>query len=661
MKNIFSLSVAIILLVSCGGNSVKDEGDNLSSQFVNVLDIAAVPQNQYDLSAFGFSDLGAWHAYTLPNADSTKYLGGFCGPLLMKMHGQWIGKCLHRLVLKDENGNQLSYKPETVQLEYQPGILIQKMEADGIKVELKLIFTDNRTALIDAEIKNETLVKRKLKLSLEGDVWLKDLKVEKQENSVHFILPDSSFVSSRFEKDDFNVLVAEQQVVIDLGTVSIEKNASHVVSYYQSYFFNEQEAANQSIRETSFSNQLKSDFQENRLRWDEYLKPVVENLQVDDEKKLAVKSIQTLISNWRSPAGALKHNGVFPSTAYQGFYGFWSWDSWKHAVALVEFHPFLAKESIRSMFDFQNEAGMVADCVYYNPKENNWRDTKAPLAAWAIWRVFEESRDTAFVSEMYPKLISYHKWWYADRDHDQNGICEYGSTDGTLIAAKWESGMDNAVRFDDTEILKNHDSAWSFNQESVDLNAYLQKEKEYLSRLAEVIGKLKDRSRYKQEAADLAHQIRTHFWDEDAGYFFDRKLDGQLIQVYGPEGWTPLWTMLASKEQAEQVATKMLDHSRFNTKVPFPTLDASHPKFDPLDGYWRGPVWIDQVYFGIRSLENYGMQQQADSIKNKLFKNCSGLLTNEPIRENYHPFTGEGLNANHFSWSAAHFLLLLVE
>ena len=55
-----------------------------------------------------------------------------------------------------------------------------------------------------------------------------------------------------------------------------------------------------------------------------------------------------------------------------------------------------------------------------------------------------------------------HQWWYAERDHDHNGICEYGSTDGTLIAAAWESGMDNGVRFDDTRMLKNEmEKAWS--------------------------------------------------------------------------------------------------------------------------------------------------------------------------------------------------------
>lgn len=106
------------------------------------------------------------------------------------------------------------------------------------------------------------------------------------------------------------------------------------------------------------------------------------------------------------------------------------------------------------MFDYMDEYGMVADCVYTDKKENNWRDTKPPLAAWAVWKVYEQTKDAAFVKEMYPKLVKYHQWWYENRDHDKNRLCEYGSTDGTRIAAAWESGMDNAVRFDEAVLMK---------------------------------------------------------------------------------------------------------------------------------------------------------------------------------------------------------------
>jgi len=306
---------------------------------------------------------------------------------------------------------------------------------------------------------------------------------------------------------------------------------------------------------------------------------------------------------------------------------------------------------------------MVADCVYFDPKENNWRDTKAPLAAWAVLEIYKRTQDLDFVGEMYPKLVKYHKWWYQYRDHDQNGLCEYGSTDGTIIAAKWESGMDNAVRFDDAKMLKNNDHGWSMDQESVDLNAYLFAEKEQLADLAELLGKSEEANEFDSQAKKLKERIAKEFYDETRGFFYDRAVKtGELLTVQqGPEGWIPLYTKIANQEQAKGVKSLLTDPTKFATKVPFPTLVADHKKFNPLKGYWRGPVWLDQAYFGIQALKNYGYNTEADRLSLKLLQNAKGLLQDAPIRENYHPITGEGLNANHFSWSAAHYLLLLTD
>jgi putative isomerase len=404
----------------------------------------------------------------------------------------------------------------------------------------------------------------------------------------------------------------------------------------------------------------------NTQRWDGYLSKVFEKgnsyLDTAEYKRLAVKCVQTLLSNWRSPAGALRHNGIFPSTAYQGFYGFWSWDSWKHAVALAGFDESLAKESIRSMFDFQNASGMIADCVYHDSIENNWRDTKPPLAAWAVWKVFEATGDTGFIKEMYPKLLKYHNWWYKYRDNNNNGLCEYGSTDGTVIAAKWESGMDNAVRFDNSSIRKNKNGEWSLDQESVDLNVYLQQEKVFLSKLAAVAGAGDHQQRFAKEAEDIAGRIRTYFWSAEGNYFMDYNyMANKFVPSYGPEGWIALWAGIANKEQSREIAGVMTDKNHFNTKVPLPTIDISNPAFDPENGYWRGPVWLDQLYFGVEGLRKYGYEKEAAEMTFKMLRNSEGLLDQGAIRENYHPVTGKGLNAGHFSWSAAMIILLLAQ
>ena len=84
--------------------------------------------------------------------------------------------------------------------------------------------------------------------------------------------------------------------------------------------------------------------------------------------------METLITNWRSPAGKFKHSGLIPSISYSGFIGVWGWDTWKNAAGIAEFDPQLAADGIRCMFDYQvqpddenrpQDAGFIMDCFSY--------------------------------------------------------------------------------------------------------------------------------------------------------------------------------------------------------------------------------------------------------------------------------------------------------
>ena len=66
--------------------------------------------------------------------------------------------------------------------------------------------------------------------------------------------------------------------------------------------------------------------------------------------QVLAKAHLTLQNNWRVPAGEIKHEGLFPSYHYVWFNGFWSWDSWKHAVGLSHYNTDLAKKQIKLMF-----------------------------------------------------------------------------------------------------------------------------------------------------------------------------------------------------------------------------------------------------------------------------------------------------------------------
>jgi putative isomerase len=304
---------------------------------------------------------------------------------------------------------------------------------------------------------------------------------------------------------------------------------------------------------------------------------------------------------------------------------------------------------------------MVADCIFADPAENNYRDTKPPLAAWAVAEVFRQTGDTAFVRSILPGLLRYHEWWYTHRDHDHNGLCEYGSVDGTIQAARWESGWDNAVRFDSAAMVKISNHAWSMYQESADLNAYLYKEKKCLAALSLVAGDMKHSRKFTADAQRLKAVFSKAFWDEKTGYFFDlRTSTKKPVRVLEANGWIPLWAGVATKTQALRVREHMVNPAEFNTFVPLPSLAARSKGFDGETGYWRGPVWLDQAWFGLNGLRQYGFNRDADELTMKLLWNCEGLLDpSHPIRENYNPLTGKGLNAKDFSWSAAHILMML--
>jgi putative isomerase len=370
-----------------------------------------------------------------------------------------------------------------------------------------------------------------------------------------------------------------------------------------------------------------------------------------DYNRIAVKSVVTLLSNWRCAKDDLMHEGVMPSHTF--FMGYWAWDSWKHAFALARFAPELAKNQVRAMFDYQTEDGMIVDVIRTDKSKNNTLDSKPPLAAWAVMEIFKQTKDITFVKEMFPKLIRYNQWWYKNRDHDQNGICEYGSTNGTIQPTKWESGMDNAIRFDSSVVVKNNATAWSFNQESVDLNSFLFLENNIFRQMASLL-----KVPHTQNIDGL--KLDKYFFDAIKGYYYDRRFNGNLIKIEGCEGFTPMWAKMASKENAKSVVSTYKKPNKFSSYIPFSSVCIDEPNYT-YDGYWRGPIWLDQVYFGISGMRNYGYKQEADNYTKQVFDRLNGLKKSAAIHENYDPKTGECLRAPHFSWSAAHLLMLYWE
>lgn len=645
------------VLTSCSVKQSENKKEPLkhSQAYTNLLNYKITPKNKFDKKGLMFSDQGAWFAYSFP--DSAKVVG-FSGPFIMtQQNGVWSSEQLAYLDVKNQNWTEHKTTSYNSHLEQ---VFISK----ELQLTQKLVFGSGHTAHIQSEIKNISNNKISIEYQWKNNPILADsLQLTALGNQLKIMAYKSNAVGY-LNFPEAIVHCKDNQYYTKSATLDIAVQETKQLTTTQTFIFPEYswEEEQKRISNSTFDTVLQTRKTEKETQLTALINNRKSQFQDSIYAQVLAKAHLTLQNNWRLPAGEIKHEGLFPSYHYVWFNGFWSWDSWKHSVGLSYYDTELAKKQIKLMFEFQNEDGFVADCVYRDTtiEAHNYRDTKPPLSVWAVANIFKKSKDTTFVQYMYPKLKKYHYWWYNKRDHDQDGLCEYGSTDGSLVAAKWESGMDNAIRFDNSKIVKNSEGAYSIDQESVDLNAYLFAEKLYLNELAQVLN-LEDSSQYKKEAKALKTKIQEQFYDENDGWFYDTNLEGNtFIKGEGSEGWTVLWANAATKEQAEAVKNRMMNPKKFFTKVPFQTMSADHEKFDPLKGYWRGPNWLDQAYFGVKALRNYGFNTEADKATVQILKGAEGVLgKGKAIRENYHPLTGKGLHAHNFSWSAAHIIMLL--
>ncbi|QNK01833.1 MGH1-like glycoside hydrolase domain-containing protein [Dyella telluris] len=649
-------ALALACMLAGGGHGARAaDATGDAARYLDLLDMHGSPKSAGDRSFNIFFDAGAWHGYSLPAAGESS--SGFSGPFVHSLAGgQWAGTRFATLTLRDATGRQAL--PLSLVAEHAgPGFLERSYGASGLTVRQTLFFADSMRALVRTEITAADT--RDVALSMESATMaVQGSRLEAHGRQavqtfdgspwrlVTTVLANEAAASAtangyRLELARPLRLKPGQTATIFVEQALLDGTAAHLPGV-------DGEAA----------------WSANRERWAGYLKHAapyhLPGVADDVADRVATKAKIILLGNWRAARGDLHHDGVIPSYSNPDFNGFWAWDSWKHAAALAQFAPDLAREQMRAMFDYQADDGMVPDCLYLDKAENNWRDTKPPLATWATLAIYHATGDRAFVGEMYDKLLRYHRWWFKARDHDHDGLAEYGSTDGTRIAAAWESGMDNAVRFDGASMVRNGDGAWSLNQESVDLNAYLYREKLELAELAGVLGKRADQAMWLREAAAMKTQIQQAMFDAKAGYFFDIRLGShEPVRVYGPEGWMPLWAGVATPEQAQAVSRVMMAPDKFGTLMPFPTLARDNPKFSPIKGYWRGPVWLDQAYFGVEALRRYGLRSEADDMARRLVINAQGLTGQGTTYENYDPLTGHGYQSPNFSWSAASYLLLI--
>jgi glucosylglycerate hydrolase len=297
----------------------------------------------------------------------------------------------------------------------------------------------------------------------------------------------------------------------------------------------------------------------------------------------------------------------------------------------------------------------------------------------------------AFLREIYPGLLLWHRYLATYRDPEESGL--------VTIYHPWESGTDNSPRW--TPALERIEVGEIPDYERADLDhvpdpaerptgyeydrfiwlvgaikgtgcddavlyrkcpflakdvlasAILVRANKALLEIAEITAAPEEDRLTLRAWIERGRKGLEERWDPELGLCSDYDLRaGEPLASRTIAGFAPLIASGGEEDHLDDLL-RVFDSRVFagNPDLRWPLPPSTSPEerdFQPRS-YWRGPVWPVMNWLLWWSLEGSGEQKRADRLKGyslaQLSDGCFG--------EYYEPFTGEALGSDDQSWTAA--------
>ena len=290
----------------------------------------------------------------------------------------------------------------------------------------------------------------------------------------------------------------------------------------------------------------------------------------------------------------------------------WLWDSVFHSFFQNLLDPDLSYELIRSVADFAYTAEAAEEVGHpeWTGKLAHQMDvagkrslpTQPPLLAWAFAENAIARGNTEGLEEVVPILEGYLQWDMEFRDSNRNRLLEWKITNNPGGHCD-ECGLDNSPRFDVVEPL-----------DTPDFSALLANDALALADLCERIGDSVRAERWRLHGSEISEAIQKLLWDEESGFYYDRRLSGELTGIKAITGFLPLILPNVPSERVER-CVEMLFSEHFDTTWPVATVARSEPTFS--NDMWRGPVWLNMNYMVWEGMRRQGKKAAAEFIQEK--------------------------------------------
>jgi Trehalase len=397
----------------------------------------------------------------------------------------------------------------------------------------------------------------------------------------------------------------------------------------------------------------------------------------------------------------------------------WLWDSCFIAIGQRHYDVERAKMEILSLLRGQWSNGMVPHIIFTHGKKqamhygvwNSWISpyspddvstsgiSQPPMLAEAVVRIGEKlhlSDRRSWYRQVWPNLVAYHEWLYAERDPHHEGL--------VLQIHPWETGLDNtppwihelsdhllpwwirvlqktkleffvgrarrdtryvpmSQRPTNVEALALYDVQRRLRRKTYDIdkildhslfaiedltyNCILIRANEHLQHIAKTlrIDIPEDLAASMQRTPKTLEQL----WDPYTEQYYSRDfVTHRLLKEPSIAALLPLYAGTISPERAAVLVKNLENEHILGPAYPVPSVPLNSPWFD-ANRYWQGPTWFNTNWLIIDGLHRYGFKDHANALQESSLE----LVAHHGFSEYYNPETGEPCGAHNFSWTAA--------
>lgn len=436
--------------------------------------------------------------------------------------------------------------------------------------------------------------------------------------------------------------------------------------------------------------------------------------KVDDSH--APEYEETDINFWKGAAAAMDRAKITttPATSLLTFTpsrpffprGF-LWDEGFHLLPVMEWDLDLAVSVIRSWLDLMDDDGWIAREQILGPEARSRVPEKfqvqyphyanpptllllLPILISKITGtsaysghpstyLSSETEAKSMLAEMYPLLARHYNWFR--RTQAGNFTADYPRPEGAVEGEgyRWRgktpshtltSGLDDYPRANPPHPAELH----------VDALSWVGASARALQEVAEYLGEDDDAETYREQLANVKHNLDVLHWDEDEKTYCDATVEGGAYKRVCHQGYISLFPLLtglldADHQNLPHVLDLLSDSGKIWSPYGLRSLSAADKYYRTGEDYWRGPVWMPLNVLATLRLGDVGSQNSKGGEKTAVQERATSLASDLReklvstvyksweetgfVWEQYDDKTGEGRHSRAFTgWTACVILLM---